>query len=368
VIGVGWTFILSVVAYIISKGMSVPTFYPIFMLLGITRLSIPKKILIKSSVIMSLFYILIVISSGIFFQDYECLIGFSLLFFEILYFYNHRDEEVYLKIIGRFFLILSLMFWIFISISIIHREQFHFAQLTGIFELSHWNRSSVDLRNFMIRSLVPWSGDHWLGSVFRSLFELIGIWISIFAYRKIRAGQKIWMISFVLAFSYSFIASSRGAIVTICLIMAVNLFDRYPKIKRYFQFVVIPSSLIVFSFTSKFLNGRDILYRNAFENLSWNGHGIGASGVLAKSLTNGANTYVHNIHLEMMYDWGIALYVLILTPFIIWIFKNGYLRTTIFIFVTCSLSYTIYSPWLAWTLYFAWKEDRSTVLHLSKQS
>lgn len=310
----------------------------------------------------------IVICSGHFFLGYEYLMGFFLLLVEFLYFFANRDEDNDLEVLCRFFFIVALMFWIFITLSVLYREQLDLKQLLSIFELSHWNRESADVRNFMVRSLVPWNGDHWLGSVFRSFFELIGIWISILAFRKNRPGLSFWKISLLLTLVYALVASSRGAIITIVLMLAANLFDRFSLAKRITQLVIIPSSLIIFSLSSRVLNGRDILYRNAFEGLAWNGHGIGASGLLAKNLTSGGNTHVHNIHLEMMYDWGIALYLLILIPFIVWIVKKGYFRTTVFIFVTCSLSYSIYSPWVAWTLYFAWKEDKFTAQHLLEQS
>jgi hypothetical protein len=365
---VEWVFILSVLGYFISKIFSVPTFYPVFMMIALTKLSIPKNLFIKSSVFMVAVYGLIVVLSGHFFLDYEYLIGFFLLLFEFLYFFTNRDEDIDLKVLCRFFFFVSLSFWIFITLSFLNREQLDFKQLLSIFKLSHWNRDSVEVRNFMVRSLVPWTVDHWLGSVFRSFFELIGIWISIYAFRKNRPGLYFWKISLFLTLAYAVVASSRGAIITMVLMLAANLIDRFSLIKRITQLIMIASSLIVFTFSSRFLNGRDILYQKAIEGLGIIGHGIGASGALAKRLTGGDNTYVHNIHLEMMYDWGIALYLLMLIPFIFFIVKKGYFRTTVFVFVTCSLSYSIYSPWVAWTLYFAWKEDKFTVPPQSKQS
>jgi hypothetical protein len=224
--------------------------------------------------------------------------------------------------------------------------------------LAHWNRDNPEFRYYMVKTLLPFADNIFLESVLRSFFELATIWSALFLFQKSPEHKKLLIGSIAIGLIFCLLASSRGTLIAVALIAGAQLLDHRPLLRRVAQVGIIPVSYIITQMSTKFLNGRSTLYSEALSKISWSGHGLGSSANLASVLSEGRNDHLHNIHFEMLYDWGGFAYVVWFAVVLSFLFNRGYLRVSIILFVSCALSYTIYSPWVAWTVFFAWLADR----------
>lgn len=85
------------------------------------------------------------------------------------------------------------------------------------------------------------------------------------------------------------------------------------------------------------LNGRRPIWDALLKDINLWGHGIGSSATAATKASTEANqspiiSYPHNIHIEILSDWGIMIYSLLLVATLFYLIKYRKPRTAFMIF------------------------------------
>lgn len=117
----------------------------------------------------------------------------------------------------------------------------------------------------------------------------------------------------------------------------------------------LPFMLCPFLIPDRLLHGRGDLYPVFFGNWRLWPQGIGSlSSEVIRLLeaiypAHERNTYIHNVHLEVMYDFGALIYILLLGGYLAYAGRKQLALTSFILFFTLSFNYTIYSP-VTWLL------------------
>jgi hypothetical protein len=103
-------------------------------------------------------------------------------------------------------------------------------------------------------------------------------------------------------------------------------------------------------YTKIYLNGRLDLYSVFQKNLSFFPNGIGfSSNQVFKHLSSiypehEITSHMHNVHMELIIDFGLVLYLILLMAFSLIAYRKKLYFTSFIVFAVLSFGYTIYSP------------------------
>ena len=134
--------------------------------------------------------------------------------------------------------------------------------------------------------------------------------------------DKFILLGLAASSSYIIFKNSRGEILFLLLLLG------YPLAKKIFTYVRWTSLLIIaFGYLQLFigkqaLNGRNSLNDLFIDNISVLGSGIGFSTEKILQLTNNDYSSIHNIHFDIITNFGVLIY-LIFIAFTIWYILSG---------------------------------------------
>lgn len=222
------------------------------------------------------------------------------------------------------------------------------------------------LRHWIISFFNPFGTDHKLAGVFLSFQGLTGIWMAIristpgSEARVLRKGLCVVILSLILSIS-------RGPLLGILFIFIFSKIKHYaPYLNRVIPFLsIFPILLILISHINtsgdfnkdKFYNGRAQIYRRLSKDISLTGNGIGAASKESAIASFNHNNHPHNIHLEVMFDLGLIVFMIIFFKVVRLLYRKKAMVTSAFLFIVCSYSYTIYSPWTWFTIWLCLGAD-----------
>ena len=122
------------------------------------------------------------------------------------------------------------------------------------------------------------------------------------------------------------------------------------------------------------LNGRSQLYTQFHNTWGIYPSGIGFSSAQVTSYLSSfypsheMTSYIHNAHMELICDFGLIIYLLLLMSYCYFALRNQLLLTTFVVFVVLSFGYTIYSPLTATLLAMSMAFDRNSKVPLTSKS
>ena len=260
--------------------------------------------------------------------------------------------------------LLSGIFWIslLLTCSALLGVVLHLDEIRPFLTLDHFlfelQRRDATLRQFFFNALIPWeeTQDGQLAVV--SLLGLLLITLSL-----LKPTGKMGWAAAALLLSLNLLAMARGPIIIAIGLMMITTFVQSRRKMIWAIATMASFPLLFFNLTARFLNGRKPIWDTLINNLDWRGHGIGAAAESAKAASLGYNqkpviNYPHNVHLELIYDWGLLPYGLFAAVTLVYLFKYKKVRTAFLLLFVLSLTYTIYSPWTFWLLLFAVWQDR----------
>ena len=190
------------------------------------------------------------------------------------------------------------------------------------------------------------------GNMFMSFLILLTTWIGF----RASYSHRYLKYAFTLGTIVSFFSMARGAILAFLGIFLIGAFRK--QIVKYYQVFIVgflfPAAIL--ALPAELTSGRKRMVDFNLGALNFFGNGIGASANISNQI-NMYDNYVHNIHLELAVDWGLGLYLVCLASAIYFLMKKRALLTIFFIFIVCSFSYTIYSPWTWISILFAYQAD-----------
>ena len=253
----------------------------------------------------------------------------------------------------------SVFFLLMLAVGLVLHAQEIYQHLSWALVLSELRRTDFILRNILFSSFIPWaeqSEANW------ALVSLLGTLLVIFS--MLSSLNRRGKITLGLLFLLNFIAMSRLYILAALAFVVINAFAKSKKQARVMMglFLLIP--VIVLNLEARLLNGRIPVWEQLIKNFNWHGNGLGS----ARAATIVASTnigqkpiiqYPHNIHIEIIYDWGWIVYVLLAAVSLYYCFKHTKVRLAFAILFVLFFNYSIYSPWATWVLLFAHIADKN---------
>lgn len=168
--------------------------------------------------------------------------------------------------------------------------------------------------------------------------------------------DKFLIPGILASFCYILAKSSRGEILYLVLLVG------FPIAKLLFEKVRWPALLILFfgfvqlALESKTLNGRTVLNDLFISSISIMGKGIGYSAEKILELTKNDYSSFHNIHFELITNFGLLLYGLFILFTATYVLKRDYSRAKHFylclLFVLFSTNFELFDIYFAVPLGF----------------
>lgn len=156
-----------------------------------------------------------------------------------------------------------------------------------------------------------------------------------------------------------FLAESKLLFISSLFLMFFSQYRIPHSIKKFtitpfVIFALIPFLIFegspIFTNFKNLLNGRDHLYPLFYKNLGFLPKGIGFSSNQVTSFLktfyppHEMTSYIHNVHMELINDLGLFIYLILLAVFSWITIKKKFYFTAFIVLFTLSFGYTIYSP------------------------
>lgn len=135
---------------------------------------------------------------------------------------------------------------------------------------------------------------------------------------------KLGMVSSVILI---LLKNSRGEILYLLILFL------YPFAKKIFEkfkpliLLAFPIGFIQLFLENRTLNGRGILNNFFSENITALGNGIGFTSNKINLLTKGDYSSFHNIHFELITNFGLIIYAILITSLSIYLLRRNYDKT-----------------------------------------
>lgn len=363
-------FFLTVMVFLIAKIFSLPTIYPA---LAIGAFSFHKGLFTELKrqkfVIFAwlglLFYTLLVLPVFTNPLVTAAFVVTPLYALSIVGLKQHYSLNKDFLING--FLILALFFALLLCIGV----SLHFEEIAPLLSWQQValeiKRFDVSLRKILFDSFLPWAND--LGTQ-TALISLLGILLITLTLLKPTSLKGY--VALVILFALNIIALSRAPVLSAIGILTISALAKSNSRARWITAACFFIPVVLLSLDFRTLNGRHVIWTTLFTNLNWWGHGLGSAALATEKISQGVNqnpiiTYPHNIHLELMYDWGLILYSIALLGVLFYLLRSAKPRTAFIIFFVFFLNYTIYSPWSVWFLFFALWQDSQPYTEMTQK-
>ena len=359
--GLELSLISSVLGYFICKLFSLPPIYAILYpaFIGLSWWNTKRTLWLKPLLIPVVGISFLLATTGTLYERWPMAAAFCLMpVMMILFAQIVEGPDFTLDRLPIIFLGMAAAFALLIIYGVGMRWDELTEKIDIFFTLDHWTRKNSDLRYYMVSILSPRSGDVIEATFLRTFIELLAAWVSMFFFTRHGLKNRYLVGSFCISFGYCLIASSRGAVILAGFFILAMMLDQLPRLRKLAICAVVPIPLILAFVNSPVFSGRSQMYQGGLKGLSLFGNGLGSSSVLAEMLSEGERNQIHNIFLEISYDWGLLFYVLLTVFAVAYLLKRGYFRIAVVVFVVGSLGYTVYGPWFTWTIFFAWLIDR----------
>jgi hypothetical protein len=361
------SFFFMLLCYVLAKTLGLPPVYPAALLVG--YIGLPVKELwtdIKKTLwlVLPVLFLALVFTQKLY-TDFKVFSGFLstlglTVFFQ--HFFPHKTKNDFFP---KGLLWASTSICVIFLIGMFLGWQNLAQDLTWAKFVSTWSRHDDMLYRLQLINAFSWNGDIMKAISMFSLLCNLTIWLaSVMHPSSTKRGAWIGMSLLILV---QIFLSSRGPLVVIAAMLACSFIERRTILKRVMITGTLLVPALVIFLSQEVLNGRKPLYDRFTSEMSWLGHGIGASAHLAQSISSGItdevhrqNNYPHNIHLELIHDWGGLIYAIGFVGLVYVLMKQAALRTALVIFCLCSVHYTVYSPLTMTFVLIAWFSDLSS--------